>query len=590
MLKNPINTILRFLTIIITVLFLFSTDSFADNYDVWLIKTDSSGDTMWTYVYGGSDDDKGESVHQTSDRGYIIAGSTASYGAGSYDIWLIKTDSLGDTLWTKTFGGGEPDYAKCVQQTTDGGYIIIGYTGDSGPSGNQDLLLIKTDSLGTKEWEKIFGGTMFEQGWSVQQTPDHGFILTGMVYAGEANGWPIYGVWLIKTDASGDTLWTKIFKRLWVGPSLDYGRCIDQTTDGGYFIVAYTDPDPWGWSDAWFIKTNASGDTVWTKQMDGGQQNIDNVYHGYQTSDSGYIITGVNFDGAWLIKLKPSGDTLWTKTYDSYDGHCVQQTQDRGYVIAGNDWSSPRDAWLYKIDSLGIEEWEKTYGGNDHDFFTFVEQTEDSGYIMTGYTQSFLGIGMTGFLATAKSNYIELQWKLEMENACLQYLILKKSIKEDKDYYEIARIPGSGSSSSTKTYSYRDENVKPGIRYFYKLGVVKSNGSTNWYGPVSAAVRGMKSSFIIHPNPFSTSTTIILSSAQVHKNTRAQDIELSIYDASGRIVRTFPSSLFTHHSSVTWDGRDEKGNCVKSGIYFLKLRVSGEKSIVEEVRKVIKIE
>lgn len=183
--------------------------------DIYLIKTDSSGDCVWARTYGGSGIDSGYSVRQTADNGYIISGLTGSFGAGSYDMYLIKTDSNGDCVWSQTYGGWNLDEGRSVEQTIDGGYVVIVRTNSFDP-GNMDIYLIKTDSSGDCVWARTYAGSGNAGGYSVQQTTDGGYILAG-------------GAYLIKTDSSGDCVWTR---------TLDAGvDSVQQTTDGGYITA-----------------------------------------------------------------------------------------------------------------------------------------------------------------------------------------------------------------------------------------------------------------------------------------------------------------------------------------------------------------
>jgi hypothetical protein len=181
-------------------------------------------DTIWTKTFGGVLADIGNSVKQTNDGGFIIAGTTSSFGAGGQDIWLIKTNENGDTLWTKTFGGTDADKASNVQQTNDNGYAIFGTTNSFG-NGGADFLLWKTDSLGNTEWFKTYGSTADERASDGHQLTDGTYIL-----AGDSLG-QIHKAWLVKTDVDGNFIWGRT-----IGSDGFVGRSVQQTNDGGYVI------------------------------------------------------------------------------------------------------------------------------------------------------------------------------------------------------------------------------------------------------------------------------------------------------------------------------------------------------------------
>ena len=324
-------------------------------FDVWIIKTDAKGDTLWTKTYDNNQyPDEGRSIKQTSDGGYIITGNTGLYSPTEWDVWLLKTDASGDTLWTKIFGGDNYDISESVQQTNDGGYIIAGYKAIG--SYNNDVYLIKTDAFGSILWTKTIGGSD-EVCHCIQQTTDSGYIIAGTTTAYDVRH---EDVWLIKTNSSGDTIWTKTYG----GNGAEEGSCVEQTSDGGYILTGYTTSFSSNSRHVWLIKTDSAGDTSWTKLI--GKSTYDGGSSVKQTSDGGYIIIGYTyFDGsggdAWLIKTNAHGDTLWTKTFGGSqrdDGFSVKQTNDGGYIftgltiIPGEDFG---DSWLIKVASDPVD-------------------------------------------------------------------------------------------------------------------------------------------------------------------------------------------------------------------------------------------
>jgi hypothetical protein len=349
-------------------------------------------------TYGGTGNDWGWSVQQTRDSGYIITGSTTSIGAGRLDVYLVKTSAYGETLWTRAYGGAYNEFGRSVQQTTDSGYVITGYTGSFG-AGASDVYLIKTDQDGDTLWTRTYGGPDYEDGHSVQQTADGGYIIAGHT---NSFGAGFDDVYLIRTNASGDTLWTRTFG----GDTDDYGYSVQQTADSGYVIAGSTTRRGADNFDVYLIRTNARGDTLWTKTY-GGEYH-DGGYSVLQTAENGFVIvgytasSGAGSDDVFLINTDAQGDTLWTRTFGGGfdDGsHSLQQTPDNGYIIAGTTSSfgaGTDDVYLVKTDARGNALWTRTFGGTDRDIGSSVQHSADGGFVVAGRTYSF-GEGSADF-------------------------------------------------------------------------------------------------------------------------------------------------------------------------------------------------
>jgi len=350
---------------------------------------------QWQKTFGGSSYDEGYSVQQTADGGYIIAGYTSSFGAGYRDVYLIKTDPNGNSQWQKIFGGSASDEAYSVQQTADGGYIIVGETRSFG-AGGLDVYLIKTDPNGNSQWQRTFGGGNTDVGYSVQQTADGGYIIAGDTSSFGA-GLFFFDVYLIKADQNGNLQWQKTLG----GSNFDCGWSIEQTADGGYIIAGGTESfgDPVG--DVYLVKTDPNGNMQWQKAL--GGNSFDRGRSVQQTADGGYIIAGVTESfGAgrrdvYLIKTDPNGNSQWEKTFGGSDwdwAYSVQQTSDGGYIITGETYSfgaGQNDVYLIKTDPNGDSQWEKAFGGISFETGRSVQQTVDGGYIIAGETYSFGG-------------------------------------------------------------------------------------------------------------------------------------------------------------------------------------------------------
>ena len=313
------------------------TNSFgAGGYDGWLIKTNADGDTLWCRTFGGPQDEEVATMGRTTDGGYFMAGMTYSYGAGNGDFWLVKTDADGNAMWSRTYGGpAEDGDAFQCQVTTDGGYILAGPTHSFG-AGNHDFWLVKTNANGDSLWSRTFGGPLMESALYVVQTADTGYMVAGTTYAaGHENG----DFWLIKTDANGDSLWSHTYGRPWE----DIPWCVKQTMDGGYIVVGQSARTSGGIPDIWLVKTSANGDSLWSRTY--GQPGSYEVgYSAVQMSDGGYVIAGgteaigPNNGDVWLIRTESEGIVLWSRMYGSgadEGAHDFQLTADGGYIITG---------------------------------------------------------------------------------------------------------------------------------------------------------------------------------------------------------------------------------------------------------------
>jgi len=329
------------------------------------------------------------SVQQTKDNGYVIAGYTSSFGAGSADFWLVKTDSYGNTQWNKTYGGLGRDEAYSVQQTSDGGYILGGSTRSFG-MGLSDFWLVRTDSSGELMWNKTYGAPFFDVAYSVQQTSDDGYIVAGST---NSLGSGSEDFWVIKADPNGGMQWNKTYGGLYD----EVAYSVQQTNDGGYIVCGYTSSFGSGYEDFWLLKIDSNGSILLNKTY--GGENSEYAYLVQQTNDNGYIIAGSTYSlGAgldvWLVKTDSSGTMQWSKTYGGLldeEAYAVQQTSDSGYIIVGfaDSLNDNRDVWLIKVNSTGNIEWNQTYGGTENDEAYSVQQTSDEGYIIAGTTYSF---------------------------------------------------------------------------------------------------------------------------------------------------------------------------------------------------------
>ncbi len=409
-------------------------------------------DTLWTKTYGGSLDDNAYAICQTFDSSYIVAGTTLSGDGyvhgnhGAEDIWLIKINSSGDTLWTKTLGGSGTDEARAVEQTYDSGFVVAGYTSSTdgdvhGTRGETDFWVVKLNSNGDTSWSKTFGGSSWDQAYSVYQTLDSGFVVAGYSQSndGDVHGsHGSYDFWIVRLDKDGDTLWTKTLG----GSSSDEARSVRQTFDSGFILAGYTkssDGDVSGFhgggykGDFWLVKLDADGDTLWTKTLGGTEDDV--AQDVCQASDSGFLAVGTTrstdgdvsgFNGgysdAWFVKLNKNGDTLWTKTHGggSTDRiYSVQETADGGFITVGDRQSQ---YWVLMLDDTGSIVWSKL-GGKFDEYARSVRHTADGNFIFIGFAFTYPGDVPPGY-GWYDFRVIEIQGPLASSSSITQTIPL----------------------------------------------------------------------------------------------------------------------------------------------------------------------
>ncbi|KYK24876.1 hypothetical protein AYK24_05670 [Thermoplasmatales archaeon SG8-52-4] len=320
--------------------------------DFWLIKTNESGIEQWNKTYGGMAGDFARSVLQINDGGYVLLGETASYGAGDYDCWLVKTDNSGNELWNKTYGGSGRESSESVHMTYDGGYLLVGWTRSFG-NGNSDFWLVKTDANGIEEWNKTYGGLDSEQAWDGQVTSDGGIVIAGFNYTKLPYDCNIL---LIKTDMYGNEEWSKKYGNV---NFLTAAYSVQQTKDNGFIISGQGCYN--GSYDLLLLKTDMYGEEQWNKTFEGEACFDSAGYSVQQTPDGGFIATGTTeiigdfYCSALLVKTDINGNLQWYKTFNR-TLHCrgwkVRQTNDKGYIIVGEiDFYGDvgGDVWLIKI-------------------------------------------------------------------------------------------------------------------------------------------------------------------------------------------------------------------------------------------------
>lgn len=394
---------------------------------------------QWQTTFGGSEYDELRFIEQTSDGGYVIVGTTYSDDGdvmannGLSDIWLTKMDSMGIVEWRRNYGGSSYERGYWVEQSADGGFLVVGYTesndGDvSGHHGDGDIWALKLDPFGNIQWQKCLGGSKFDTAWEVQLTQDNGYVIVGVSDSPDGDVTGHHGAtdcWVVKLQSTGDIEW----QRALGGSNFDHGYSVSPTNDGGYIVAGQsqsTDGHVAGniyGSAAWVLKLNFEGKVLWQKTFGGSL--TDRANKVVQTKEGGYILFGQteSNDGdvtgnhgisdLWALKLDEQGNIQWQRalggTQEDY-GRSIYQNSDGSFVAVGTVISNngdvsgnhgARDVWVVKLSEQGELLWQKSLGGTMNDFGFAIQQTTDGGYIIGGETWSkngdLTGIGSKGY-------------------------------------------------------------------------------------------------------------------------------------------------------------------------------------------------
>ena len=351
-----------------------SENSILGGKDILVSKYNAEGIIEWTKIYGGNGDDLARTVINTSDHGIAILGSTTSFGFGDEDIFLIKTDASGNVQWSKTYGDAKQDRGFTIKQTGDNGYILGGSTLPLGNTQNADAYLIKTNSSGDILWTRTIGGSGHDNCFNINLTNDNGYIFTGTESSfGTGN----FSFLLAKLSGDGIIEWSKAIG----GWYEDHSRIVLNTQDNGFIILSHTLSFGSGSWDVLIVKTDFTGNIEWAKVYGGtGKDYIGSMVATY---DSGFAFCGItNSYGSgsgdlFINKIDHEGNLLWAKTYGgpgiediSFGGNnSIVQTPDSGFMLTGqsNSFSSGMAIYIVKTDQDGVS------GCNETDYLPNVE-------------------------------------------------------------------------------------------------------------------------------------------------------------------------------------------------------------------------
>lgn len=485
--------------------------------DYWIVKLDASGNKQWDKTIGGSADDYLSDILQTSDGGYILAGSSQSNASGDksenllsgQDAWIVKVSAAGSIEWENSIHGNNGAGVDEIRQTADGGYVFInasssGIGGDKSEAnkGSSDFWIVKLNADGTKAWDRTYGGSDYEMDACISLTSDGGYIIGGNSGSGIGGdksqaGFGLTDYWVLKLSSTGDKQWDRTFG----GDNQDLLQAVVQTASGDYLVAGYTYSDVSGNKSAGYV----------------GNPSVD----------------------YWVIKVDANGNKIWDKTFGGgiYDRmSSIALTFDGGFVLGG--WSLPSapqgpfdfEYTIIKLSSDGTQEWTRSYGGPEEDRLFNVQPTPDRGYILAGYSDSPAGtdksennagerdiwvirlstdplpVTLATFSATKEGNTALLQWKTTSESASSEFEI--QHSLDGKQWQRTGSVPAAGESNGEKTYQFAHTSPLGGHNNLYRLKMIDTDG-TFALSSIKSLFFGQKDAGRIYPNPAANGQLIV---------------------------------------------------------------------------------
>lgn len=555
--------------------------------DYWIIKLDSAGNKLWDADFGGTKEDQLYAVLQTNDGGYLIGGGSYSGiggnktqgNKGQEDFWIVKTDANGAIQWDNTYGTQETEVLMDMQQTTDGGYILGGFSRTQGDILNYDYWVVKIGSNGNKLWDKRYGGTWDDVLFALQQTKDGGYILSGQSNSGAGGdktqpsfGWEDY--WLVKIDSTGIKQWDCAYG----GWYHDYALCVLQTFDGGYLVGGYTESTGIsgnkssvieGGSDYWVIKTDSLGQKQWENSL-GGVNN-----ETWSESTGGFAT--MPYGLASMVQTPDSGFVLAGSSSSGIGGDRTQLSQGEN------------DYWIVKTNKDGSKLWDARFGGDGPDDLFEIKQTADGGFILAGNSSSTISGDKTE--DKAASEWADDFWIVKTDDGLLPIpacetpsTTFASNIKTTSAKVNWNMVPGAqtysvryrktGTTSWTKTtaqLNYKKLSpLSPNTQYDWAVKSVCEAGtlSSDWCATQNFTTKPLRLenddeeiSFGVFPNPVADAATILFTLTQ------DSPILLELLSVEGKLMMTIADENIEAGNQLIHLSRQR----ISSGIYLLRL-------------------